>query len=62
MSVEDILSAIAIIVPLGALWFGFWTWGTIGDLKKTNQRLNDELKRLTDRDGRGRFTRKEDKK
>ena len=62
MSVEGILSVVAILTPLGVLWFGFWTLGVIDDLKKTNQRLNNELKKLTDRDERGRFTRREDRK
>jgi len=32
-----------------------WRSDTVGQLKHENERLNKELKRLTDRDSRGRF-------
>jgi hypothetical protein len=55
MYAEGIVSVLAIIAPLGVLWFMLWALGKIGDLKKTNQKLNDKLTELTDRDERGRF-------
>lgn len=55
MYAEGIVSVLAIIAPLGMLWFMLWALGKIGDLKKTNQKLNDKLSQLTDRDERGRF-------
>jgi hypothetical protein len=39
-----------------------WALGKIGDLKKTNQKLNDKLTELTDRDERGRFRGGKDRK
>jgi len=62
MYVEGIVSVLAIIAPLGVLWFMLWALGKIGDLKKTNQKLNDKLTELTDRDERGRFRGGKDRK
>lgn len=62
MYAEGILSVLAIIAPLGVLWFMLWALGKIGDLKKTNQKLNDKLTELTDRDERGRFRGGKDRK
>jgi hypothetical protein len=62
MYAEGIVSVIAIIAPLGVLWFMLWALGKIGDLKKTNQKLNDKLTELTDRDERGRFRGGKDRK
>jgi hypothetical protein len=62
MYAEGIVSVLAIIAPLGVLWFMLWALGKIGDLKKTNQKLNDKLTELTDRDERGRFRGGKDRK
>jgi hypothetical protein len=62
MYAEGIVSVIAIIAPVGMLWFMLWALGKIGDLKKTNQKLNDKLTELTDRDERGRFRGGKDRK
>ena len=35
-----------------------WRSDTVGQLKHENERLNGELKRLTDRDNRGRFVKR----
>jgi len=62
MYAEGIVSVLAIIAPVGMLWFMLWALGKIGDLKKTNQKLNDKLTELTDRDERGRFRGGKDRK
>ena len=62
MSAEDVLFILTLIACGALLVVTIWAWETIGNLKDANQRLNNELKRLTDRDERGRFTRREDKK
>ena len=62
MSAEDVLFILTLIACGALLVVTIWAWETIGNLKDANQRLNNELKRLTDRDERGRFTRREDRK
>lgn len=62
MSAEDVLFILTLIACGALLVVTIWAWETIGNLKDANQRLNNELKKLTDRDERGRFTRREDKK
>jgi hypothetical protein len=62
MYVEGILSVLAIAGLMGVFWFMLWALDTIGDLKKTNQKLNDKLTELTDRDERGRFRGGKDRK
>ena len=54
---EIIVPAVLGIVFV-AVGFGLgmaWKSDTVGQLKHENERLNSELKRLTDRDSRGRF-------
>ena len=41
-----------------AVGFALGMTFSFGGLKEENERLNNELHRLTDRDSRGRFTRK----
>lgn len=62
MSAEDVLFILTLIACGALLVVTIWAWETIGNLKDANQRLNNELKKLTDRDERGRFTRREDRK
>jgi len=45
------IALIVLSIHLGMAWKS----DTIGQLKHENERLNSELKRLTDRDSRGRF-------
>ena len=49
------VAAIALGFYLGKLWCS----DTVGQLKHENERLNAEIKRWTDRDSKGRFTKKE---
>jgi len=49
----------AVFTVIAAFFAGVaLTAWSLGDLKEENKRLNDELHNLTDRDSRGRFTRK----
>ena len=54
----DILFAVA-FVALGFATGCAWRGDTIGQLKHENERLNGELKRWSDRDSKGRFTKRE---
>lgn len=46
-------------VALGFVLGVGWRSDTVGQLKHENERLNKELKRWTDRDSKGRFTKRE---
>jgi Tfp pilus assembly protein PilO len=54
---ETVMLAVisAMLVALGFALGLAWKSDTVGQLKHENERLNSELKRLTDRDSRGRF-------
>lgn len=57
----EMLVDAAFVVAFVALGFALgvgWRSDTVGQLKYENERLNGELKRLTDRDNRGRFVKR----
>lgn len=57
MDMDYFVGTVCVVIAAFFAGVALTAWSVSG-LKEENKRLNDELHRLTDRDSRGRFTRK----
>ena len=55
MDILNLIAGAALLILAGVFLGMFYNIRVIGQIKSENERLNQELHRLTDRDERGRF-------
>ena len=57
MNMDYFVGTVFVVIAAFFAGMALTAW-SVSDLKEENKRLNDQLHKLTDRDSRGRFTRK----